>query len=278
MNTISYPNIKQSFGIFGIYLLSLLISVPLYFIFEAFNVNQNVMILFSYLVSSSFTFLIIHYLRFKQNEVFKYQFRKTPFMVYALSLCAMFCFQLSIITPISSLIPLTNDYLDTVKSMIDDRYFLTLFSIVIIAPVMEEFIFRGIMLDGLLKNYTPWKAIFLSSFLFGLIHMNLIQAVHAGLGGVLFGWIYYKTKNLLLPILLHSINNFFAFKELTSIPDDFDIEQPFYDVMGGIENYLLMAAVALIILGLSIYQINTLLGEDVKKGDENEPINVIKSQ
>lgn len=43
---------------------------------------------------------------------------------------------------------------------------------VIAAPVLEELIFRGMMLEGLLKKYSPVTSIIISSILFGVAHLN----------------------------------------------------------------------------------------------------------
>lgn len=79
---------------------------------------------------------------------------------------------------------------------------------VIMAPVFEEIVFRGIIQKGLInKGMKPFAAIFLSSVIFGLVHGNPWQLVGAVLLGGVLGLVYYKTKSLLLPILLHAFNN-----------------------------------------------------------------------
>jgi uncharacterized protein len=81
---------------------------------------------------------------------------------------------------------------------------------VLAAPVFEELIFRGIILDGFLKRYKPWTAIFLSSLIFGIAHLNIPQFINAMMIGILMGWVYWKTSSLLLTILIHFINNLSA--------------------------------------------------------------------
>ncbi|MBK1895737.1 CPBP family intramembrane glutamic endopeptidase [Chryseobacterium paridis] len=79
---------------------------------------------------------------------------------------------------------------------------------VILAPLSEEIIFRGIIQKGLInKGVKPWKAILYASIIFGLVHGNPWQFVGAVLLGCVLGLVYYKTKSLLLPILLHGFNN-----------------------------------------------------------------------
>lgn len=81
-------------------------------------------------------------------------------------------------------------------------------TICILAPVLEEILFRGILLRGLLQNGTsPIIAIALSSILFGAAHMNPWQFLGAGLLGAIFGFVYYRTRALWICIFLHALNN-----------------------------------------------------------------------
>jgi len=79
--------------------------------------------------------------------------------------------------------------------------------VVLIGPICEEIIFRGIILEGLLKNYSTQKAIIFSALIFGLIHFIPIQVINASFMGLILGWIYLKTRSLWVCIALHVINN-----------------------------------------------------------------------
>ena len=79
---------------------------------------------------------------------------------------------------------------------------------VIMAPIFEEIVFRGIIQKGLInKGMNPATAIIISSVVFGLVHGNPWQFVGAVLLGCVLGFVYHRTKSLLLPILLHAFNN-----------------------------------------------------------------------
>lgn len=93
------------------------------------------------------------------------------------------------------------------QRMTSDKATLILLA-VIMAPIFEEIIFRGIIQKGLInKGVKPWKAILMAAIVFGLVHGNPWQFVGAVLLGSVLGLVYYKTKSLLLPILLHAFNN-----------------------------------------------------------------------
>lgn len=78
--------------------------------------------------------------------------------------------------------------------------------IVIIAPVFEEFIFRGAVLS-LLKPYGNGVAVFTSAFLFGLYHGNFSQFFYAFALGICFGYIAVVTKSIYSTTLLHAFFN-----------------------------------------------------------------------
>ncbi len=84
-------------------------------------------------------------------------------------------------------------------------------SICIVAPIVEEIVFRGIMLRGLLSSYSTAQAIFFSSILFSLYHFNIDQLFHTFLFGIFFGWLYTKTYSLWPSIIAHMLFNIIAF-------------------------------------------------------------------
>jgi membrane protease YdiL (CAAX protease family) len=79
--------------------------------------------------------------------------------------------------------------------------------IVIIAPIVEEVLFRGIIMHGLMRNYRSEYAIFLSGLLFSLFHLNPWQMTYTFFLGLFLGWLMIRTRSLPLTILAHSINN-----------------------------------------------------------------------
>ncbi|MBE6644393.1 MAG: CPBP family intramembrane metalloprotease [Ruminococcaceae bacterium] len=84
---------------------------------------------------------------------------------------------------------------------------LTILVVVIIGPVIEELIFRKLMIDRL-SRYGNTVAILVSAISFGLFHGNLYQFFYAALVGIVFGFMYAKTRNVIYPILMHVLVNF----------------------------------------------------------------------
>lgn len=75
---------------------------------------------------------------------------------------------------------------------------------VAIAPVTEEFIFRGVLLHRLATKWNLPVAIWSSSIIFGLLHPNPIGISVVGIAWAL---LYLKTRTLIVPIIAHSMNN-----------------------------------------------------------------------
>lgn len=82
-------------------------------------------------------------------------------------------------------------------------------SIAIIPPLTEEFLFRGVLLQRFQVKWGTTTAILLSSFLFGLVHVN-IYSLAIGVSFVFVSLLYIKTKTLLVPIAFHAMNNTIA--------------------------------------------------------------------
>ena len=87
-------------------------------------------------------------------------------------------------------------------------------SLAISAPLIEELVFRGYILDSLRTNYSDLFSIFASGVLFGFMHwdpvfgfFDLYQTGAATIGGFLYGWLRIKTGGLWPSIICHSIWN-----------------------------------------------------------------------
>ena len=84
------------------------------------------------------------------------------------------------------------------------------FLAVIMAPFTEEFIYRYMVLGGMLRTIAPRKAILISALLFSALHLNIWQAPVTFIMGLLIGWTYYRTRSLGLSIAMHAVHNGFV--------------------------------------------------------------------
>ena len=90
---------------------------------------------------------------------------------------------------------------------------------VILAPLMEEFLFRKQLIDRLHK-YGGKTAVLVSALCFGLFHGNFSQLFYAFALGLVFGYLYLRTGRLRYTVLLHAVVNF-----LGSVVAPFMLEQ-----------------------------------------------------
>lgn len=78
---------------------------------------------------------------------------------------------------------------------------------VILAPLMEEFLCRKQIIDRT-RQYGEKTAVLFSALIFGLLHQNLFQFFYAFGLGLILGYIYIRTGRLRYTVLLHGIINF----------------------------------------------------------------------
>ena len=98
-------------------------------------------------------------------------------------------------------------------------FFLLFIAVVIIAPLGEELLFRGFLQQILEKHWKDvTKAVLVTALFFAMIHMNPYWFVQIYILGILLGFLAWKTKSVLPPLILHGINNamamFFSFAEI----------------------------------------------------------------
>ena len=133
--------------------------------------------------------------------------------------------------------------------------------VAIIAPIVEELIFRGLILKGFRRNYNSFTAVFMSALLFALFHLNPWQFPATFVLGLLLGWIVIRTNSIVLAILGHSINNFLV---LLSITYNEEIRSHTIYLMGKEKLYFISSLVVL----LSLLIIFVLSYKWVKKKKE----------
>ncbi|MDN4030207.1 CPBP family intramembrane glutamic endopeptidase [Chryseobacterium gambrini] len=133
------------------------------------------------------------------------------------------------------------DFFTQMMEKLTDDPVVMIITAVICAPIFEEIIFRGIIQKGLMnKGVEPKMAIVFASVIFGVIHGNPWQFVGAVLLGCVLGLVYYKTKSLLLPMLLHGFNNLCSTLLITYIKTE-----SFADAFKVSEWIILMIGIAL---------------------------------
>ncbi|MGE4288003.1 MAG: lysostaphin resistance A-like protein [Salinivirgaceae bacterium] len=210
-------------------------------------------ILLNYLLSFGSFFFVVRFLW----QIDRLDTNKLPFSAYLILLPAILSL-LFLTEALVSLIPMPKYFEDLFSGMIslDLKGYLT---VGIAAPILEEFIFRGLILKGLLQRYQAKKAIIWSAVIFGVIHLNPWQFVPAFIIGLFIGWIYWKTQSVWPGVFIHFVNNSFSFYVGYRFQD---INTSFSELLGGGPLYVFSLLIALVVCWASFKWIQNYFKEN----------------
>lgn len=169
--------------------------------------NQNSLINISGVITIAFLvlfFLIRKKNILKETNIVKTKGKNILFGVgLALSLVVTVEFGMSLL-PESWL----EAYASKSNWLLEGSGFTIFVSTVIMAPLIEELIFRGLMLSRLRKAMPDWGAVLLSALIFGVMHGQIIWIVYAFVLGVVLGFVAVKSESIIPTITLHMVFNF----------------------------------------------------------------------
>ena len=118
-------------------------------------------------------------------------------------------------------------------------FILLFIAVVLIAPLGEELLFRGFLQQFLEEHWKDvTRAILITALFFAMIHMNPFWFVQIYLLGILLGFLAWRTKSILPPLLLHGMNN--AGAMLFSFSDS--AESSFYIWHGHVAPWVIVLA------------------------------------
>lgn len=88
---------------------------------------------------------------------------------------------------------------------------------VILGPILEELVFRRVIFGSIIQNYNFWIASIISAIVFAAIHMDFTHILLYTICGMIFAFLYHKTKRLLTPIIAHVLlNGFVTFVQMNA--------------------------------------------------------------
>ena len=140
---------------------------------------------------------------------------------------------------------------DTFRAM--SRNVFGIISIAIMAPLVEELLFRGAIQGYMLrKGIKPLHAILIASAIFGIVHMNPIQIPFAFAIGLIFGWLYYRTGSVVPGIIGHFINNSIACLQMATLTEE-EFNTTTIEWLGIGPTYALFALSLAVMIGMFLY-------------------------
>lgn len=219
------------------FFISAIICMPLLF----FGIEDSIYAVIIFIIYG-ITILLYAWIRNKRNWPFDFSFRLPSIRSISYSMLFIVTLILAIKHPLNYVINLSLQNKNEATAM--ELFSVFSFGAVFIGPIVEELIFRGIILNGLRDKYGSNLALIISSVLFAIIHVQPAQVITALLMGLVFGHIFIKTNSLGLVILLHSIAN------LTSILiGEFLIINPSIE---NLESYMIYGKWTFFIIGISV--------------------------
>ena len=161
---------------------------------------------------------------------------------------------------------------DTFRAM--SRNVFGIISITIMAPLVEELLFRGAIQGHLLrKGMKPVYAILIASAVFGIVHMNPIQIPFAFAIGMIFGWLYYRTGSVVPGMIGHFINNSIATIQMALLSKE-ELNTKTIEWLGEGPTYALFAISLALTIGMFLYLKKRL--PEAPSYKEEEMINIVK--
>jgi membrane protease YdiL (CAAX protease family) len=123
-----------------------------------------------------------------------------------------------------------NKYAEVMEPMLNGNIILIIIAVVIVAPIFEEIVLRGIVFNDFKKAVPVWLALVIQGLVFGIMHMNLIQGTYAFFLGVMLGILYLYYKSIWIPILMHLSFNLTSTVLSGIFPED--SSNLFYSLLG----------------------------------------------
>ena len=275
MNLKAYPkSTLQSFGIVGLVFVAMILFYPVQ---TALNdsIGLSPSFLIYYTLAMGAPLLLLHFLKKKEEGTVKYLMKPKDSAVVLLLIVATVALQWGVTSPIGTSIPMPEMFKEMFREMaeqMNNGY--GLLAVAVMAPFFEEFIFRGVMLDGLLKRKSTWAAILISAALFGLVHLNPWQFVAAMVIGTFAGWVYARTRSLIYCMIIHFTNNFGASVVMYFNEDAASMDAELQEMYGGVTNMYIIIAASIIIAAVCIFMLNKRMKMEVANDDPFQKVEI----
>lgn len=188
---------------------------------------------------------IKHYEKFSLQHELNIRFNTN--YIYAIAGIIALIF---LMEPLEKLFPAT-PLLQVYFSSLSELKFISLFYIVILSPIVNELLFRAVILRGLIKSHNPGLAILLSSILFALFHFSFLQMAISFFLSLFIGFIYWQTRSVFLCIILHIINNGVAYFIILTVGEISSFER----MISNTPLYLVLYLLAAMLFSTSLLQI-----------------------
>ena len=217
----AYPNLKQSVWLIVFFWLMITgMTIPIVVIGNIIDQPLHESPYVIWLLTLASFGLVVRYVLRRTNRTWASWTDIMPIkaiswqllLPFVVSILGLFIVALELGKGVLYVIPIPEILQDAFRELVgkESAYFLAFYTAVIQAPIVEEVLFRGIILGGLLACRSKYQAAIWSAILFAIYHMNPWQFPVALILGLVFAWWFIQTGSLLPCLLGHALNNFLA--------------------------------------------------------------------
>lgn len=161
-------------------------------------------------ISSLLMLPLAYYFLYERQQRQIYRAFQVCRMLLVIPFGIALCIGVNMLIMISGLPQLFPAYYQLAESIYQGKLLFEILAVGVLPAMAEELIYRGILYKGFRKFVPVVAANLLSAFVFGLMHMNMVQFVYAFVLGAAFAWVYERYKTLWAPVLMHMSANVFS--------------------------------------------------------------------
>ena len=154
------------------------------------------------------------------------------------------------------------EQLDMIGKIVTSGLLTGVLMTVVLAPIVEELVFRKLMLDRI-RNYGEKTAIVFSALCFGLFHGNLTQFLYAFAVGLFLGYVYCRTGKIHITMIMHALLNGLSSMLLLVAP-------LLQKGVGELAILLLVLAIVVMLIGGVVQLVRHLKSRDLHLDDSME--------
>ena len=221
-NNEAFPSVRQAAALLvALFLLEYLIGAALYDARNALDLNTYEQRALNMVLANGLVLAVVMQLRdMTYRELFQ-PTQSSPLATFVLLVPSVLMLVPGILLVdeavdgvLQKLLPLSQWEEQAFESMVAPNL-AAIVSTSVLAPILEEALFRGILLRSFLAQYERWAAISFSALFFGAAHMNVYQFVLAFWLGLILGWLFERSRSLIPCIALHAaVNSWVVFTEV----------------------------------------------------------------
>lgn len=100
-----------------------------------------------------------------------------------------------------------DNYSENVEPLMKGNILFLILIVVVVVPIFEEILFRGLIFNKLKDNMNIYLALVVQAVLFGIFHMNIIQGIYTFILAIIIGLTFIWLKSIWAPIIIHAIFN-----------------------------------------------------------------------